>query len=87
MAKERMEAGRVPAATAHWVLTLSTAAAAACALVLYLMRSSGTALQSALAVAGFCYGLTDTGITQLTLWRFWDDAKTQRTQSAPQGPL
>ena len=63
------------------VLAAATAVAAACATSVYCMRSSGNALQLALILAGFCYGVTDTGVSQLTLWTH-QNPRHQRTHVA-----
>ena len=77
----RVQAGKAPLAGARILIGISMMVATLCASGLYYARSSGAALQTSLAVAGLCYGISDTALTQLTMWTH-PTSREQRTQIA-----
>lgn len=53
-----------------------------CALTIVSFRSSSFALQAALIIFGWCYGLADSGFDLITVWSETGNAKETRTQVA-----
>lgn len=78
---QRVQAGKVPLSAAKRLIAASTLVVALCTTVLCCARKSAAALQAALAVAGVSYGISDTAVTQLTLWSY-AGPQEQRTQVA-----
>ena len=77
---ERLQSGRAPLSP-HRLLFVCMALSAACALSIIIGRSSSLVLQLALALAGFCYGTSDSLMTLVTLWQPVD-ATQRRTDVA-----
>ena len=77
---ERLQSGRAPLSP-HRLLFVCMALSAVCALSIIIGRSSSLVLQLALALAGFCYGTSDSLMTLVTLWQPVD-ATQRRTDVA-----
>ena len=66
----------------HTLVALSAVCMALSSAAIANMSDSVVAVRSALIVAGVSYGLCDSAVVLLTLWRFRDDEREQRTAVA-----
>lgn len=73
--------GQPPTIAPHQLLAISMAMACAANCALYQVRGSARVVQAALALLGVSYGITDSGMTLLTMWAL-TDGTAQRTAIA-----
>ncbi|KAL1527202.1 hypothetical protein AB1Y20_015881 [Prymnesium parvum] len=74
--------GRACVGTPHVMLSLALLMSSLCNAVIAHMSHHEAAIRLALVLAGVTYGITDTGIVLLTLWRYNHSDRQQRTAVA-----
>ncbi|KAL3931599.1 MAG: hypothetical protein SGPRY_001056 [Prymnesium sp.] len=78
LVQDERRLGRMRGKLTHQLMACMLATTALFSLVIGNLASSGTALQFSLICWGFVYGVTDSGVTSLTLWRWAHDDRRRR---------
>ncbi|KAL1520747.1 hypothetical protein AB1Y20_022313 [Prymnesium parvum] len=76
--QEEQHCGRPRGQPTHKLITVLLCATAVFSFVIGHLGSSARALQVSLICWGFVYGVTDSGVTSLTLWRWAHDDRRRR---------